>query len=49
VSIAAESDAAFDQIIAFLDSSVQVIQQADPARPKGLNDFLADFRRFMSS
>jgi hypothetical protein len=42
-------DAAFDQIIAFLDASVPVIQQADPTRPKGLSDVLADFRRFTSS
>jgi hypothetical protein len=42
-------DAAFDKIIAFLDANVKVILRADPTRPPGLSDLIAEFRRFITS
>jgi hypothetical protein len=42
-------DAAFDKIIAFLDSSMKIIRHADPPRPPGLSDIIAEFGRFISS
>jgi hypothetical protein len=45
---AGQIDAAFGQIIAFLDANVQIITRADPARPPGLSDMLAELRRFFS-
>ena len=42
-------DAALDKIIKFLDSSVKIITRADPHRPRGLSDLVAEFRRFTTS
>jgi hypothetical protein len=42
-------DAAFDKIIEFLDANVKLILRADPTRPPGLSDFIAEFRRFITS
>jgi hypothetical protein len=46
---AADIDAALDQIIAFLEASTRIIKRADPTRPPGLSDVIAEFRRFLTS
>jgi hypothetical protein len=48
-AVPGDVDAAFDKIIAFLDSSVKIITRSDPTRPPGLSDVIANFRRFISS
>jgi hypothetical protein len=48
-SAVGDVDAAFDKIIAFLDANVKVILRADPTRPPGLSDLIAEFRRFITS
>ena len=47
---AGDIDAAFDKIIAYLESSaLKVIKRADPDRPPGLSDLIAEIRRFITS
>lgn len=42
-------DAACDLIVAFLEASTGLIKRADPARPPGLSDMIAELRRFFTS
>lgn len=41
--------AACELIVAFLEASTGLIKRADPARPPGLSDMIAEFRRFLTS
>jgi len=42
-------NAACDLIVAFLEACTGLIKRSDPARPPGLSDVIAEFRRFLTS